>query len=411
VENATGYTLAASTAADSPPLEIHSSSTTVGINVTTATVHESSVLNPNTTYYLFVKSNKSGESSSYSNYIATSTLADKPVSPAVQNVYESSATISWTDVECTGYRIYASTASDYSGEIQSTATTNGDETSLTVEDLYPNNTYYFRTGSLNWHNAANYASNISSTTLAQTVGDADIYSVYWSSVTVNWTAFESEPSSATCSGYVVEASSTNFGSESTGGTVYSSTTYDSNKNNLTVTDLSVDTTYWFRIGTYNLNDEENYAFIGSTCTELFLAVDITTITISLGTLEVGKSTIVPAGVPVKNASNIAANFAISATTSTVDTPWQLSTNTGMDEMVIYCVINSTKPSINDFDSEDILEYGYQTCTTTKFSMDNETGEEVPVDEERQAWFLIKLPTVSNTADPQELTIKVKALKP
>ncbi|MCP3681135.1 MAG: hypothetical protein GY861_00455, partial [bacterium] len=47
VENATGYTLAASTAADSPPLEIHSSSTTVGINVTTATVHESSVLNPN----------------------------------------------------------------------------------------------------------------------------------------------------------------------------------------------------------------------------------------------------------------------------------------------------------------------------------------------------------------------------
>ncbi|MBI2076889.1 MAG: carboxypeptidase regulatory-like domain-containing protein, partial [Euryarchaeota archaeon] len=82
VSGATGYTLAASTNSGASPDPVWTSSTTVGNGATTATLFENSPLDPNTTYYLFVRTNGDGESSAYSAAVATSTLADVPTSIA-----------------------------------------------------------------------------------------------------------------------------------------------------------------------------------------------------------------------------------------------------------------------------------------------------------------------------------------
>jgi hypothetical protein len=70
LNDATGYTLVASTESASPPVDIWSSSTTISVTCTTATV---SGLDEDTTYYFFVQAHGLGLSGSYSDYISTTT--------------------------------------------------------------------------------------------------------------------------------------------------------------------------------------------------------------------------------------------------------------------------------------------------------------------------------------------------
>lgn len=113
VAGATGYRLAAATTEDNPPA-IYASSTTLGD--LSATV-SNPVLNPNTTYYLFVRSNGPGESSVYAAFLATSTLVEySPSLPAFSGVTDSSVQFGWNrnnnPADITRYRVYASTAAD-----------------------------------------------------------------------------------------------------------------------------------------------------------------------------------------------------------------------------------------------------------------------------------------------------------
>ncbi|MFC2061090.1 DUF2341 domain-containing protein [Elusimicrobiota bacterium] len=362
---ATGYALVASTMPDRPPVDIWSSSTTVGINSTTATV---SGLYPNTTYYLFTCAYVSG-ASTYSVYNATCTLAKEVTGTQIYNVMATSVTFTWdamqesppksSSASCKGYIIKASSTNFTDGDIYSTSTTKVSISTLTILNLSTETTYWFRIGSLNWNDVANYkvisptltlfiqlppqntqftgiyassatltwskdthissyilqastnssmdpvhqsssttnvddnsltlsglhpnttyyfrtgnlfdpttkwiTTPLSTSTLASKVTGTQLYNVMATSVTFTWNAMQESPpksSSASCKGYIIKASSTNF----TDGDIYSTSTTKVKISTLTIKNLSIVTTYWFKIGTLNWNDVVNYSVLSPTKT-------------------------------------------------------------------------------------------------------------------------------------------------
>ncbi|MBN1384554.1 MAG: Ig-like domain repeat protein, partial [Elusimicrobia bacterium] len=182
-------------------------------------------------------------------------------------VYTSSATLSWDiNTDAIEYILEASTNTNFIPVFSSSSTTDVNITTLTVSSLWANTTYYFRAG--NFIDGTTYwtTTTISTSTLANPITNAQIYALNESTVTLTWTALPQTPSSSTCEGYIIEASSTNFGVEYPGGIVYSSISYTYNTSALTISELNSNTTYWFRIGTYNWNYATNYVLLDSTAT-------------------------------------------------------------------------------------------------------------------------------------------------
>lgn len=121
-------------------------------------------LDGNTTYYARVRAvNHGGQPSAYVQ-AATSTLTLPPTAAGSSFVsVTSSITVRWTPLAaapqsaaCEGYRVEASTASDFSGQIRANKTSDPLASSLGVVGLTGNTTYYLRVGALNWNEAANY---------------------------------------------------------------------------------------------------------------------------------------------------------------------------------------------------------------------------------------------------------------
>ncbi|MFA6093317.1 MAG: fibronectin type III domain-containing protein [Elusimicrobiota bacterium] len=104
---------------------------------------------------------------SYGNTVEASKSAPAPATSVLGGVFFTSATISYGAVSADGYRVDASTHSDFSSGIISSTTANTALTQLSVQGLSSNATYYFRAG-------ATYGANhsfrntvpFSSTTLA-----------------------------------------------------------------------------------------------------------------------------------------------------------------------------------------------------------------------------------------------------
>ena len=201
-------------------------------------------LTPNTGYYFRHASIFNGAPA----YIGASpyymyTFTNKVTGQALQNVYISSAALSWNTVSCNGYQVEASTRSNFTGTVYASTTYDSSSAGLTVSALTPNTSYYFRTGSINLENNKNYAVYFVTSTLAnfplQTLPftTADLST---GSVKVNW----SRNSNPTDTLYVIEVSS-NPGFSAP---LHSSST----KNNFAVFgDLNSNTTYYQRITTYN----------------------------------------------------------------------------------------------------------------------------------------------------------------
>jgi len=192
----------------------------------------------------------------------TVTWAHPPVEPAVSAVFTSSVSLSWTQVACQGYRLEASStnfgAAWPGGAVYSSAAANGDVSGLVVQNLDPNTTYYFRVASLNWNSHPNFALAASTVTKASAPTQLMAYRVYETSATINWKALDGAPQSAGSEGYVLEASSTDFGASWPGGAVYSSRTASVGLSTLTVSGLSADTTYYFRVGSLDWGGAANY---------------------------------------------------------------------------------------------------------------------------------------------------------
>jgi len=136
-------------------------------------------------------------------------------------------------------------------------------TSFAFTDLDAHTTYYFRMRVRdNAGNESAFSSNLATATLALPVDSTAVQDVYSSSITIQWAPRPATPSSATTAGYLVEGSSTNFG----GGTIYSTSTAVVSVGSLTVTGLSENTTYFFRVGTLNHQQIATYVTVDSTST-------------------------------------------------------------------------------------------------------------------------------------------------
>lgn len=124
-----------------------------------------------------------------------------------------------------------------------------------LSGLNANTSYYFRL----WtddeiENYSALSNGATAATLADQPAGPLVAGVFFTSVTVSWTALPASPSSATCEGYLVQAST----SAGFTGTVLSSSTPDSQRSSLAVENLSQGSTYYFRAGSLNWSGAANY---------------------------------------------------------------------------------------------------------------------------------------------------------
>ncbi|MEK7389191.1 MAG: fibronectin type III domain-containing protein, partial [Elusimicrobiota bacterium] len=225
-------------------------------------------LTADVTYYFRVAALNWSSQPNYAALGSTLTVTTPgaaPLNPAIYRVYGGSITLSWLAVNSDGgYVAQASTAANFSGELFSSATANGNAVFLTPGSLDTNTTYYLRVGAL-WGQTTSYASVLSTSSLAVPVSNTAFAGLFFTSAAVNWTALPASPpdaSSKTAEGYVLEASTaSNFT-----GAVFSSATRNAAVETLVVLGLSVNTTYYFRVGSLNWNDATNYASVGSSAT-------------------------------------------------------------------------------------------------------------------------------------------------
>ncbi|MCX7642145.1 MAG: T9SS type A sorting domain-containing protein [Elusimicrobiales bacterium] len=220
------------------------------------------------------------------------------LSPFVQNlnlvnISSFSAKFSWTPISpsthTSGYILQASSSSLFTNYISS-ITYNPIQTQLEIIGLYPNTTYYFRVGSLNSDNMPNYSTTIDTMTLTMPLDKTVInYITYPFSIKATYELRPASTSPWGTYGYIFEVSTTSFN----GGIIYSSYTSSNYINNLTISNLRPNLTYFMRVGTINGKGAINYSEIESRTTP-FPNIQIhpyvssyssTTITISYSTAD------------------------------------------------------------------------------------------------------------------------------
>jgi hypothetical protein len=259
---AQGYKLQASTAPDFSGMVLSSSTPNVALSTLTV-----SGLEVNSTYYFRIGSLSHDSQANFISAGSTKTLlgAVAPGNVLVESVSASALSLTWSSVNSDlGYLAEASTASNFTGTLYSSSTTDGQAAFLSITGLDANTTYYSRVGSL-WTAETKYSSVLSTPTLAAQPQGSFYQSIFITSATLTWTPHPSSPpdaSSKTAEGYVVQASTAaNFT-----GSVLSSATSNVGLSTLTVTGLSVNTTYYFRVGPLNWNGAANYAVLGASAT-------------------------------------------------------------------------------------------------------------------------------------------------
>ncbi len=198
------------------------------------------------------------------------TLAAKPQNLALLAVDDGSATLGWTALApgaALGYSLEASTT-NFTGDWVTYSSTSYQvaPSTLSITTLDPNTTYYFRAASLNGDYAPNYGGTKSSVTLAFPISSDLTYpAADPHSITVSFIPLSQAPQAVACEGYRLEGSSVAFGG---GGTVYSSATYVSLDQlmSLTLAGLPSNTTFYLRLGTLNWQNTPNYTVLPSTIT-------------------------------------------------------------------------------------------------------------------------------------------------
>ncbi len=236
-----------------------------------------------------------------------------------------------------------------------------------------------------------------------------------SSVTVAWAALPAAVSSQTCEGYVLQASSNNFGVLSPAGApTFSSTTYSVLASTLSLgatgAALDLSNTYYFQVGSLNWAGIPNY----TTLPRLNFQVQQSTGLLHLGAIDplVALSTISTSSMVVTNTGNWPATIELSASTATLpSSPWTLATSSGVDTVALLGVWNSgaVPPAATAFNT-------YLT-TTTRVSQapgnysGNQNGFQLPPGASITLWFRFFLPSTSSTAGPETLRTSVLGVYP
>ncbi|OGS08010.1 MAG: hypothetical protein A2270_01795 [Elusimicrobia bacterium RIFOXYA12_FULL_51_18] len=222
-------------------------------------------LDPNTTYYYTVGTiNLTGVMNSDNVIRNFTTLAVQPHNLQLISASTQTATLGWTalpagpsSATALGYQLEASSNDFGGGTVLTTTTYDITNNTLTLQDLDPNTTYYFRVGTLNRASISNYSTRFSTITLSVPLSPGlPAISATQSSVTVTLTPpLPSNPQKSSCEGYLLQVSSGTFGA---GSAVYSSFSYTSLTNSLTLDNLRPNTTYYLRMATLNWTRTPNF---------------------------------------------------------------------------------------------------------------------------------------------------------
>ena len=266
ITGATGYTLGASVNSSNPPSPVYASSVTL---VDTGATIDAPALNPNTTYYSFVRSNGYGSSSSWTAYPGTSTLlAYPPAFSDFANVTAASMQFDWSANgnadPGTLYRVAVSTAADPLTPAGAVVTTsNTYNTSLNSTGLAADTTYYFRVAGINNNNVSTAYTTAqgTSTLLAFAPLFNNFTGVGTTAIQFNWLSNGNRNPGTL---YNVLVSTAPDPSNPDGAVVSSSSTYNIY---LSSAGLSSDTTYYFTAAGLNKNGvPTNYTAVKATST-------------------------------------------------------------------------------------------------------------------------------------------------
>ncbi|HAH06051.1 MAG TPA: hypothetical protein DCM05_05895 [Elusimicrobia bacterium] len=375
----------------------------------------------NTTYTRYVQVSACGNlEDSASNELATHAQAPDALEQSFTSVFMTSMTVAWAarpaspDAESSRGYVLEASSTDFNGEgtIHSSQTLNVLLSTLTIPGLDPNTTYYYRVASLNWASAWSTYTHLGATsTLSFPPNPAEetFLEVFETSATANWVAMPTEAqdaSSKSASGYILEASSTDFGVFKPGGAVYSSMTFNLALSTLTVgwaEALDYCTTYYFRVGALNHNASPNYRALGSTPTLIDHGAAFLTKTLNIGNVDVNTDFLITTGLVVKNLGTCPTSYSIKAATVTTDSPWVISTSSGTDEFTLQAGFNAAQPGADDFGEEDKLSDSPQDCTAARFAL-GQNGLGFTAKEERTLWFKIGMPKISGTDLGQDIQV-------
>ncbi|MDX6767892.1 MAG: fibronectin type III domain-containing protein, partial [Elusimicrobiota bacterium] len=384
---------------------------------------------PNTTYTRTVRVTACGSGTSSADAtVATLTSTPTVAAQPFTEVWTDSMTLAWTAFGAggsQGYRVEAS-STDFGvlspgGLVHSTETTNGLAAALSVvaPPLSPNTTYFFRIAGLNWAGALGPYEPMGSTpTLALPItafADAETFlSVQDSSVAVAWAARPSAPpdaSSMTAQGYVLEASSSNFGALGAGAPLFSSVTYSVLASTLVVDGLDLSNTYYFRVAALNHAGRPNYASLP----RLVFSVAQSTDGLELGALDmtVALSTVSQSSMVVVNTGSVPMSFILSADTATVSTPWTLGDSPGNDRAVLQGVWDAGPGAPPHSAFSTVLS------STARLSGDGgsgayeggQTGVAVPPGASRTLWFRFLIPASTTSNTNERLRVTVRGVRP
>lgn len=225
-------------------------------------------LKPNTLYSLRLATLNWAGNRNYSALDDTFTsLPPAPVGPILQQVWQSSAAITFTaGAGGDTYLVEASTYQYFDYIHRSSATTDQAVTSLTIDGLHGNTRYYFRAGGIYGGTPVytNTAPAYRNTLPARVLLDSPaVPAVYYSSATLAWTPLPASPPEDTAEAYVVEAATS---PEFTTVLFSSATSLVAAVPALTVQGLSPNTTYYLRTGSVNFEGRANYSVAPATAT-------------------------------------------------------------------------------------------------------------------------------------------------
>jgi len=290
------------------------------------------------------------------------------------------------------------------------ATSPGTGVGAAGSGLYANTTFYAELWTLDAD--GNLSPESSSSTLitlanAPQLAALTFLAVQPSSVTVAWTGFSASPpaaSSQSAEGFILQASSSDFGALGTGAPTFSSTTYSVLATTLTVgsalNPLNLSSTYYFQVASLNWAGQPNYATLPTLVYQISQSTGLINIGIDSN---VARSTVAVSSMVVTNLGNWPMTFELTASTQTPGTPWSLSTSSAVETVVLQGVWNTVQPAASAFTTA--------LTTTTVLSSaanyaGNETGVQLAPGASATLWFRFWLPT--STLGPLAQTLQVVA---
>jgi hypothetical protein len=182
----------------------------------------------------------------------------------------------------------------------------------------------------------------------------------------------------------------------------------------TITGLTGDSTYYFRIWTADEIPLWSGLSNGATVwVNPIISISISTETYAFGTIECATSTVSGSTTTVTNDGNITETYSIKCSSTT---KWTPQDTPGPNQFTLQSAFHSSQPANNDliWKADDILSESLKACTTAVFSIDGtEHGKNVPPfdGDIKKLWFRLQTPLSTSTTDQQTITITISAQSP